>query len=214
LKPQPHVDLTQPHLIKALAHPLRVRILSILEERTASPSEIATELNASLGVVSYHVRKLHSLKLLKLVKKVPRRGAVEHYYKAENRRQVSDEVWAEIPDLVKRATVGAVLSQVAAHVNSAAVSGGFERPDVHVSRTVFHLDERGWSEIAFELATILERVDELHRAAAARLEESGEDPIEATLAVMYFESAEAKAHDGGAAAARGKKAATAAAQAG
>src|SRR3712207_1207686 len=110
------MDITQPHLVKAIAHPLRQQILDILDGRTASPSEIATELDASLGVVSYHVRKLHSLKLIKLVKKVPRRGAVEHYYKAEARRQISDDAWDAVPNIVKRAMVGAVISQVSRHV--------------------------------------------------------------------------------------------------
>jgi len=191
---KPHVDITEPRLVKALAHPLRVRILGILDERTASPSEIAIELNASLGVVSYHVRKLHALKLIKLVKKVPRRGAVEHYYTAEARRNITDDAWAEIPDIVKRAMVGAVLSQVSAHVNSAAASGGFERPDSHVSRTPLVVDDRGWSEIARELAASLDRVDAIQKEASKRLKESGEEGVPATLAMMYFEGGESSPH--------------------
>lgn len=199
-----HVDITQPHLVKALAHPLRVQILNILDERTASPSEIATELNASLGVVSYHVRKLHQLKLIKLVKKVPRRGAVEHYYRAEARRKISDEAWAEIPDIVKRAMAGAVLSQIANQVNSAAAAGGFDRPDTHISFSPMRVDERGWSEIAGELATALERVEEIGRQTAARLKESSEQGVPVTLAIMYFEGGEASS-DGPASGARERR---------
>ena len=183
---KPHVDITEPRLVKALAHPLRMRILAILEEKTASPSEIAIELGASLGVVSYHVRKLHSLKLIKLVKKVPRRGAVEHYYKAEARRQITDDAWAEIPDIVKRAMVGAVIGQVSAHVNSAAAAGGFERPDTHVSRTPMVVDEQGWSEVSRELASVLDRVDVIAKDAAKRLEANGGEGFPATLAIMFF----------------------------
>ena len=59
---KPYSDINDPRLIKALAHPLRVRILSILETRDmASPNEMADELNVSLGVMSYHVRRLHAL---------------------------------------------------------------------------------------------------------------------------------------------------------
>lgn len=195
---KPHVDITEPRLVKALAHPLRVRILGILEEKTASPSEIAIELNASLGVVSYHVRKLHSLNLIKLVKKVPRRGAVEHYYKAEARRQITDEAWAEIPDIVKRAMIGAVISQVSAHVNSAAAAGGFERKDMHVSRTPLTVDEQGWTEISGELAKLLDRVDAIQKEAAKRLQAGGGgDSIVATLAMMYFEGGELSPHGDG-----------------
>ena len=61
---KPYSDINDPRLIKALAHPLRVRILSILETRDmASPNEMADELGVSLGVMSYHVRRLHALGL-------------------------------------------------------------------------------------------------------------------------------------------------------
>lgn len=65
----------------ALAHPIRRRVLEYVGTHgAASPSEMAALFNTDLGVVSYHVRRLHSSGLLKLTRKVPRRGAVEHYY--------------------------------------------------------------------------------------------------------------------------------------
>jgi hypothetical protein len=45
-----------------------------------SPSEMAGPLGTALGNVSYHVRELHARALLKMTKKVPRRGAIQHYY--------------------------------------------------------------------------------------------------------------------------------------
>ena len=104
---KPYSDINDPRLIKALAHPLRVRILSILETRDmASPNEMAEELGVSLGVMSYHVRRLHALGFLELVKRTPRRGAIEHHYRAKARPRVTDEGWAETPSIVKRAMVG------------------------------------------------------------------------------------------------------------
>jgi DNA-binding transcriptional ArsR family regulator len=67
---------------KAIAHPKRLEILAILEARQASPNEIAGELGAALSLVSYHVRKLRELGLIELANTTPRRGAVEHYYRA------------------------------------------------------------------------------------------------------------------------------------
>ena len=64
---RPDKDVTDPRLVKALAHPLRFRILTVLDERMASPSELAEELGAPLGNVSYHVRILASLGLIRLV---------------------------------------------------------------------------------------------------------------------------------------------------
>ena len=79
---KPRSEISDPRVIKALTHPLRVQILRALEERVASPSELAEDLGAPLGNVSYHVRQLHSLGLIKLVRKTPRRGAIEHHYEA------------------------------------------------------------------------------------------------------------------------------------
>jgi DNA-binding transcriptional ArsR family regulator len=69
---------------KALAHPLRGQILTLLEDGgRKSPSELAGELEgAPLGNVSYHVRYLHGQDLIRLVATEPRRGAVEHFYEA------------------------------------------------------------------------------------------------------------------------------------
>jgi DNA-binding transcriptional ArsR family regulator len=69
---------------KALSHPLRGQILTLLEAGRRSPNQIAAELGngASLGTVSYHVRYLHGLDLIRLVGTEPRRGAVEHFYEA------------------------------------------------------------------------------------------------------------------------------------
>ena len=77
--------INEPRVAKALSHPLRAQILGILEERRASPRELSEELGAPLGNVSYHVRALLHLKLIKLVKKTPRRGAIEHHYRALTR---------------------------------------------------------------------------------------------------------------------------------
>ena len=92
-------DIGDPRLVKALAHPLRVQILTALEDRVASPSDLAEELAAPLGNVSYHVRTLADLGLVKLVRRRTRRGAVEHYYEARGRAQVSDRAWAQVPAL-------------------------------------------------------------------------------------------------------------------
>ena len=69
-------------LVKALAHPLRVEILTILNERMASPNELSKELDEGLSQVSYHVKVLKDFECIEMVKTEPRRGAVEHYYRA------------------------------------------------------------------------------------------------------------------------------------
>jgi DNA-binding transcriptional ArsR family regulator len=67
---------------RALAHSLRATILDALGKATRSPNELAEELGEPLGNVSYHVTTLRGLGLIELVDTTPRRGALEHYYRA------------------------------------------------------------------------------------------------------------------------------------
>jgi DNA-binding transcriptional ArsR family regulator len=182
-------DITDPSLAKALAHPLRTRILNALEDRTASPSELAQEFDASLGVVSYHVRRLHSLRFLKLVKSVPRRGAVEHYYTAVARPRITSKTWEETPTVVKQAAVGAALQEVGAAVNEAAAAGGFEQPQAHLSRSATRVDQKGFDQIAKELDAMMDKVRKIETESAKRLARA--DPAErqsATVVLMLFNS--------------------------
>src|ERR671938_680391 len=91
---QPAIDQ---RIMKALSHPLRVRMLTLLHQKVASPSELADELDEPLGNVSYHMRFLADLKMVKLVRTEPRRGAVEHYNQALEPSQFSGADWAKLP---------------------------------------------------------------------------------------------------------------------
>jgi DNA-binding transcriptional ArsR family regulator len=197
---KPRDEIIDPRLIKVLAHPLRVRILAILEQRVASPSEISQELDASLGVVSYHVRRLEALGLIKLVRKTPRRGAVEHYYRADAKHHIPDEAWAQAPDIVRRAMAGATLGELSSKVNAAAVEGGFTRDDAHLSLTNLTLDEQGWKAVARELGKALERIDKIQSDTQARLRKNDhEGELSAGVSMLLFENAPVPAAADGAA---------------
>lgn len=154
----------------------------------ASPSELATELNAPLGNVSYHVRILASLGLIRLVKETPRRGSVEHHYEAVARPVISDAAWASVPETVKRAMVGAALEQAGLYVNAAAAGGGFDRPEAHLSRTPLALDAEGWGEVADELRGFMERIEGIARDAEGRLARAAEPGDAAMFLMMLFGS--------------------------
>jgi DNA-binding transcriptional ArsR family regulator len=181
-------DITDPRLAKALAHPLRLQILRHLGDRTASPSEIAAEIGAPLTNVSYHVRKLRSLGLIKLVRKTPKRGVIEHYYSAKPRRQVSDGAWAETPSIVKRALTGHSTLGGVEEMIKASESGGWDRSNAHLTRNPMQVDEQGWDETAKVLEIALNDVIKIEERARDRLKETGEDPVIATMIIALFES--------------------------
>src|SRR4051812_49558900 len=89
-------------LLKAISHPLRHRLLGLLDDRTASPNELARELGLPLGRVSYHIRLLADLGGIELVRTEPRRGALERFYPAVTRGWFSAEAWQPLPPAAPR----------------------------------------------------------------------------------------------------------------
>lgn len=61
--------------------PVRIQLLEILSERTASDLELAREVNANLGVVFYHLKSLRKIGLIDLVETRQSRGATVHLYR-------------------------------------------------------------------------------------------------------------------------------------
>jgi DNA-binding transcriptional ArsR family regulator len=183
--------LDDPRYVKALSHPLRVRILAILEERTASPVQLAEQLEASLGVVSYHVRTLERFGLIKLVRTNPARGAVEHHYRANPRPTISDDGWGAAPPVAKQAYLSSFLQQVGAYTSAAAAAGGFDRADAQHTRTVAKLDAKGWAQLAKACEQLLSKIDTIEAQAAKRMTKDphAEGLADAGLVIMLFEAA-------------------------
>lgn len=182
-------NLNDPNLVRAVAHPLRARILDILQERRASPRELADELGAPLGTVSYHVRTLAGLELIKLVKKTPRRGAIEHHYEAVSVARVSDEDWATMPAIVKDAMVASALQEVGRSVNDAASRGGFDRPNAQLTRTPLTLDERGWDQLADAMAKLIARAEQIQDESSERLRRKNRTAeVQSALVMMLFQT--------------------------
>jgi DNA-binding transcriptional ArsR family regulator len=176
--------------VRAIGHPLRLRLLTIFNERVASPSDLAAELGEPIGNVSYHTRILARLGCVELVKTKQVRGAVEHYYRAVVRPVFSDDDWAELPLSIRKSLAGAVLTEIADDMGASANEGGFDRDDVHLSRTPLTLDQQGWQELNQALQELGEQALEIQAQSAARLHAEGAQESEAALlALMLFEPA-------------------------
>jgi DNA-binding transcriptional ArsR family regulator len=196
-------------LVKALAHPLRVQILMILNERMASPNELSKELEEGLSQVSYHVKVLKDFECIEMVKTEPRRGAVEHYYRATERAYLADRDWEHLPDSIKPGVTASVFESIIQDVVGAIEGGTFNaRDDVHMSWTPGVVDEQGWGESADLLNETLAKLIDIQASSAKRLAKSGEEGIPATAVLMNFEglSAEAKSAKKGSKRGRAKKA--------
>jgi DNA-binding transcriptional ArsR family regulator len=181
-------------LVKALAHPLRVEILAILNERMASPNELSKELEEGLSQVSYHVKVLKDFECIEMVKTEPRRGAVEHYYRATARAFLTDSDWKSLPDSVKPGVSASAMRLILANVFGALQGGTFDaRDDRHLSWTPGVVDEQGWEETVDLVAETLDRTMKIHADSAKRLAKSGEEGIPASVVLMNFEDLPASA---------------------
>src|SRR6476646_2379827 len=173
MKPVTRID--DPRYVKAMSHPLRVRILAILMERKASPVELAQVLEGTLGTVSHHVRTLHQLGLIELVDETRVRGAVEHHYKAKARPKVTQENWSKASPVAKQAAVGSQLKMLEDYTNASAAAGGFDRNDAVIDRKTARVDDKGWAALTAEAAKFLERVDKIEADAAKRIAKAGDN---------------------------------------
>lgn len=157
--------LTDPVVIKALAHPIRMQIVSLLEATTRSPSDLAEILDEPLGKVSYHVRTLADKGLIELVDSQPRRGAVEHYYTLSTRWVIDRGTWQDLPDDVKQSMTSNLLTEICADLHSADDRDAFSDPDAYLTRSHVELDREAQSSLS-------EKIDQLLRDVATLEEES------------------------------------------
>jgi hypothetical protein len=176
-----------------LAHPLRVRILEILNQRDLSPVEFCREGFAPNGMdvshVAYHFRELAQYGCLAVTEENKRRGSIEHVYRGLARAFFSDTHWNEL-DEAERAKISKTMIQgLLARVEGSLMSGVFDsRLDRHLSWIAMKLDEQGWSEMSTTLAAAFGEIEQIRGDAERRLAESGEDGIPSTCGILGFQS--------------------------
>ena len=179
-----------PAIVRALAHPLRAKMLYALQEREASPKELAAYFGVPLANVAYHIQVLRGLKLIRLVRTTRRRGAVQHYYVVNRISDLHTDAWGETPDLVKERVMAEWLGDIGKYATEAAAVGGFNRANAHFSRSRIVLDQQGWDYVATKLEQLVAAVDEAEEVSAERLKRANhQGEIRAGVVMMLFESA-------------------------
>jgi hypothetical protein len=174
---------------KAFAHPLRVQILIILNERVASPNLLAQELDQSLNLVAYHVRVLEKYDCIELVDTKQRRGATEHFYRATRRQFLTDSEWSRLPDSLRPGLSGAMLKAAFDDVEEAISANTFdELDDRHLSRTPMVVDKQGWDDASSLLAQTLDRLLAIQAEASERLLGSEESGMLSKVVMLHFKS--------------------------
>jgi len=170
-------------LVKALAHPVRVHILEELQSRVASPTELSKEMEESLGVISYHANTLVGCGCLELVRTQPRRGALEHFFRATPRSFIGHQDWRRAPRSVlggvTSAAVGTFVDQAAAALEAGTIDA---REDTTLSWMPITVDETGWEELAEAMGAVQRLATGIHARSVSRLGDREGTPVVVGLA--------------------------------
>jgi DNA-binding transcriptional ArsR family regulator len=178
-------------LAKAMAHPVRVQALSILNERVASPSDIAAEIGLPVANVAYHVRALLQLDCIEEVETRQVRGALEHRYRAIRRAFLKPDEWEALPANAREGMAGVWFESAFRDVVSSMSAGVFEdRTDRHLSYTPLVLDQAAWEQLNKRALEFLNAAMELQAEAAVRLRdgEIGGPEVRSRLTIMHYEA--------------------------
>jgi DNA-binding transcriptional ArsR family regulator len=185
---KPITDIDDPRLVKALAHPVRVRILSMLERHSGTPKELAAALDMPLENLSYHVRALRDFGFIELEERRMVRGAVEHHYRLNARPRITAAAWERLPAVVREALDAATLAQIGDVVSRAAAEGKMDRPESHLARQAARLDERGFAEASALVTETLDQLKEIEARAERRLDAGESAEVPAVLIAMLFDA--------------------------
>ncbi len=180
-----------------LSHPLRVRILEVVNEHPLSPvgfinagfAPVIDDKQKALSMVSYHFRTLEKAGCIKIVDTRQVRGATEHIYGGCSRVFFSDEDFEALPAEQRQTLSRTSWQGVVARTDGAIRKGTFDaRTDRHLTWRAMELDERGWDEMIARLARCFEDVEQIRMDAQDRLGASGEKVVPTTVAMLGFES--------------------------
>jgi len=180
---------------RGMAHPLRARILAYLTEHpVSSPAEmkkagVGSNEGADLSHIAYHTRVLEDLALVEEVESAPKRGAIEHFYRAISRMFLDVEAWKELPKDMKTAISVKAVEESLGRVSEAISTGTFDSRD---ERTVINLglllDEEGFNAASNKLDEVMAWLQEEQAAALQRAGEGNGDLIYTSVSLLMYES--------------------------
>jgi len=181
-------DLLNYKHMHALSKRERVRILAVLIEREASPKELAAELHEGLSQVSYHVNVLRECRLIRLERTTPRRGAVEHFYRAVNPTLIPPDAWDHLPPAVRKGVSTSILQEFFKDALASLEAGVFDDRPGELGWTPLILDAPGIEELGVLTSEFVDAVLALQAKASKRLSKAKGKAARKTSATVFLAS--------------------------
>lgn len=174
----------------AVGHRVRIEILSILNEGTYSPDQLARMLRQPLGKVTHHIRELLDSRSIEVarVESVQNRNVSQKFYCAVKTPFVSDEEVSSMTRVERQELYAAALQASMAEGLASLWAGKFaDDPRSWIAWCWFNVDAQGRVEIADELAASWERLVDIEAQSASRRAESGEDAVSILVNTLGYE---------------------------
>lgn len=184
--------LVDQRLAKALAHVLRQHILLAMVQGEVSPSELSKALGEGLSQVSYHVKVLRDeCEMIVETRTEPRRGAVEHYYRATPKSLLPAKTWRRVKKGLRAAVGAGMANDLFEDLAKALKAGKLQGGTDYITRTPLVLDEQGRDKVRAIAERAAGEVDAEQRASATRMAKTnggGSEAIAYTFALLAFEA--------------------------
>lgn len=192
MKGQEEVRPDEKVISHSVNHEHRLDALSIFYERTASPKEIQKALGIPLATASHHVKELYDEDVIELVKTEPRRGAVEHFYRAKRVPEVDAEEWKKLPEAARRGIANVAMQAVVADGLASLRHGKLEADDdMYIAWMPMGLSQVGEDEVTEFQAEILAKFKEIVERDKARLSTGKHEARSVRVAAtLWFERAQ------------------------
>ncbi|MBS1675993.1 MAG: helix-turn-helix domain-containing protein [Actinobacteria bacterium] len=175
--------------LEAVRHPIRSRVIVILEHEWASAAAIAAELGEPTRTVRYHLRFLRERGFVSVRRAEARRNVHEYSFAGTAFGYVDDELYATLTPAERRLLTNHYLRVISRGVNRFVGSGTtYDRHFPLTARVSLALDERGWGELIEICSSALEQIVAVKREARQRLLGNGEDGIDAEVGLLAFEA--------------------------
>ncbi|HET8861720.1 MAG TPA: winged helix-turn-helix domain-containing protein [Solirubrobacterales bacterium] len=186
--------LVEPRLVKALNHVLRQHIMLAAVQGEVSPNELSKALDEGLSQVSYHVKVLRDDcdGMIEETRTEPRRGAVEHYYRATEKSLFPAKAWRRLRKGLRTVVGAGQASDLFNDLADALKAGKLQGTHDHITRTPLVLDAEGERNVKAIAERATKEVENEQRVTAKRREKANGDGGEVvgyTFALLAFEAA-------------------------
>ena len=155
--------LRDPAVLRALAHPTRMRIYVAAVREALSAKELAERFEQPLARVSYHVKALFDAGLLEVVSRTPRRGATETHYRAIATLELSEEAQERGGTELRALFAESMLRLLGDDAVHAFVNGATEEHDSLLTRAHFVTSDAGRRRLRAEIQAFYDRLVELEQ---------------------------------------------------